>query len=762
MSRSQRRRPGRLYTLLAALVSLGLVIGACLAAASLYLDSEAFKSELSETLSGLLGREVALKGDLGVSVYPWLGVETGPVEIRDGRDFGLESFISARGVAAAVKLLPLVSGEVVLSTVTVKGMEVNLVRLADGRTNWGDLFSFLSPGPGQAKPVESAEALKVSVLGLKLEDASFSFRDDRLGQRYRLSGVDLSTGMFVPGEPLAFSLDFDFRTRLLKLAAGVRLQGSLETGNRAGAIDKAVLHVLLGGRFLPDSSPKAEFLANLDFDPWAQTLALSDFRMKTLGLDLSGYFKGERIFENPVAEGRLEIKPFDPRQLAGLFFKDAFKDAPKDVLRRAAFCAELSVNDKSADFKDLTLVLDDTRISGSISSKGFFRQPDYVFDLRVDQLDLDRYIPLFITPEPFVIGDFFPDLFHGLRAEGRIEVAALRLMARDLGRVGLGLVSGPDGARLSLDPVKALGGSLSAELKGLVGPAQDEARTVLLSAALKIAGAEAKALPLARDLGLSGRANLDLSLSMPGTAFRLKDPALMALARTSAVLDLALAQGAVAPAKSWPGLEFSKARLTARLKPDMGLTPGNDLAHVVALDLGCAGRAPGRSFAAELNGPALTDGDFKTLKLKAAALKASQKGGLVFKPLPDAVLSARASLDTAARGLSLAELSLTALGLEATGGLEVERLFKDDWKVTARLSVPGSDPKGLLSGLDLKPPKPSDPAVWGRLSGSCEATATAQGAVLSKLNLTLDQTEVQGQVNVEGLERPRYVFALQA
>ncbi len=102
-------------------------------------DPNDYKPQIVEKAKQTLGRDLAIEQDLSLSVFPWLGIETGGVRVGNAEGFQAESFAEIEQLGLKVKLMPLLSRRVEVDTLVLKGLRLNLEKDASGKTNWDDL-----------------------------------------------------------------------------------------------------------------------------------------------------------------------------------------------------------------------------------------------------------------------------------------------------------------------------------------------------------------------------------------------------------------------------------------------------------------------------------------------------------------------------------------------------------------------------------------------------------------------------------------------
>lgn len=124
-------------------VVLALVVGG-VAIAIVNLNSylNANKDWLRAEVAKALGREVAFD-EVGVSLFPSIGASVANLRIAEDPAYGDGDFVRAGNVQVAVKVIPLISGNVEVSKIVLESPTVSVVRDAKG-------FNFSSLGKGTA------------------------------------------------------------------------------------------------------------------------------------------------------------------------------------------------------------------------------------------------------------------------------------------------------------------------------------------------------------------------------------------------------------------------------------------------------------------------------------------------------------------------------------------------------------------------------------------------------------------------------------
>ena len=131
-------RPLRIVAYVAAgLIGL-IVIGLVLVV--VFVDPNDYRDDIEKLVEEKTGRELTLSGDLKLSVFPWIALESGPASLGDAKGFGPEPFVAIRDARVGVRLLPLLSGKVEVGNVRLDGARIRLITDENGRNNWADLY----------------------------------------------------------------------------------------------------------------------------------------------------------------------------------------------------------------------------------------------------------------------------------------------------------------------------------------------------------------------------------------------------------------------------------------------------------------------------------------------------------------------------------------------------------------------------------------------------------------------------------------------
>jgi AsmA protein len=386
----------------AALVGL-VVIG--LAAILLLVDPNDYREDIAKLVQQKTGRPLAIRGALGLKVFPWIAIDIHDVTLGNPPGYGSEPFLSVQKASVGVKLIPLLQKRVEVSRVAIDGLAVTLVSRSDAENNWKDL------GESQTQqPPDTGPAAKTSIAGVDISKSSLVFRDEEKKSVTRLAGLEVHTGALSGSEPVNAEIKFDYDAgaapTVAQFAAKARVQ-MLNDGDRVEVKDLDASGKWFGA---PDKEASAKKAAEkeggpiafslrspaLALDLKAETLAPATFEVKLGDLPIQLTAKGEKLFGAYVVDGKIAIAKTSARKLMESFGIEPPLTSDPKALSAFALQTDYRLTEKDVRLPALDLTLDDTHVRGSAGVDDLDAMA-LRFDLNVDTINLDRYMAP--TPE---------------------------------------------------------------------------------------------------------------------------------------------------------------------------------------------------------------------------------------------------------------------------------------------------------------------------------------------------------------------------
>lgn len=360
-------------------------------------DPNDHKQRIVSVVKEATGRDLTLSGDIAFSLYPWLGLSLGSVQLGNAEGFGETPFASVDQAEVYVAILPLLRGEVQARTLYLEGLTLNLRKNKQGRTNWDDL---LAEGdtkePAPEEPDGGPPDLTLfDIGGIELVDAEVNWVDEQAGEEMHIAPLNLRVGALSARGELNAEADFVLQNGGAPLRADLSIHADeMNLTPPRYRFEALRVEVEANGDDLPGKRFSAVLETTLDADLDAGTVQASPLAIQSQNVEMTGWIAARQVLEAPAVEGELNSQPFNPRVLLESLGQ-AIETADPAVLEDAAFDLAFNATDDSATLSRLKATLDDTQITGEASVTSF-TDPKIKFTLALNAINLDRYMP----PEP--------------------------------------------------------------------------------------------------------------------------------------------------------------------------------------------------------------------------------------------------------------------------------------------------------------------------------------------------------------------------
>lgn len=183
-----------ILALLGTLVALILVLGIV---AVIFFNSDELKSQIVKTVKAETTADLVIEQELSLGFFPWLQVETGGVTLSQPATFKSDKqLLKVEQVAASIKLMPLLSGDIEVGSVELSGAELNLLRDKSGRSNIEALVNAKDKQPAANEDAtdSSSQPGALSLDSLSLKDFTLNQYDynQQLSQSFHLTSLEVS------------------------------------------------------------------------------------------------------------------------------------------------------------------------------------------------------------------------------------------------------------------------------------------------------------------------------------------------------------------------------------------------------------------------------------------------------------------------------------------------------------------------------------------------------------------------------------------
>jgi len=376
----------RTVKILAGLVGgiVALVLTALLAV-WLLVNPNDYKGRITAAVRQATGRELVLTGDITLSVFPWVALGLGPASMGNPPGFGTEPFLAFQHAAVRVRLLPLLAKRLEVDRLVIDGMDLRLVKNADGVGNWQNFGRSAQSGAG-AQGSSSGDALE-TLAGIAVTQGRVSY------QGMVVENFNLQTGAFGGSGVTPVSMSFDAKRGVPGESVTVNAKFDLsgELGRKRVKLEAVNFNGLLSES--GDGRPAHWELhaASIDVDLLAETASVPAFDMGYSSAHVSGKLAATKIIDDLSVTGSVNLEPVVFRELAPRLGVVLPRTRDPKVFQQLAAGSDFSYGASGVQFEKLQITLDDTHLKGSVALTG---EPRVVkFALTVDQMDVSRYLP---------------------------------------------------------------------------------------------------------------------------------------------------------------------------------------------------------------------------------------------------------------------------------------------------------------------------------------------------------------------------------
>ncbi len=462
-----------------------VVLGAVAAYVAATFDPNQYKPQIIQAVKDKTQRTLRLDGDIKLSFFTSIGATLGKISLSErGNE---KEFAGMDEFRASLKLMPLLSKQVVVDAVEIKNLRTHLVRYKDGKTNIDDLT-------GRDKTTTDKEVgspVSIDIDHVTITNATITLADQAEGAKYSLSKLNVKTGRIAPGVPGKIDVSFVVQSDKPKLNLDTAIKTTL-------TFDLEKQHFVVDGLDLSAkglgagiSDLVANVKGNVDANPASKVFVVSklviaatgkkdggdlNFKLDVPALNVTKEkVKGENIsldarmnegkgrmtakLDIPAIDGNAQafrandfMASVEMHQPTGATIKAKLNspltgsvDAEKFEL--AKMVITLNINnptlpknpidatitgsaqmDAARQQASLTFAtkLDDSTINGK-AGLSKFTPPSYTFDVSIDQLDADRYLPKTDPKQKKPEEPFDLAALKGLNANGSIRIGKLKV-----------------------------------------------------------------------------------------------------------------------------------------------------------------------------------------------------------------------------------------------------------------------------------------------------------------------------------------------
>ncbi|OGA66306.1 MAG: hypothetical protein A3G83_12850 [Betaproteobacteria bacterium RIFCSPLOWO2_12_FULL_68_20] len=515
--------------------ALALLLVAAIVAVLVIVDGNFVKSRLEREMKAEHNRVLRIEGEPRLTLFPVASLAIGRSSLTEpGSD---RMFVALESAEVAVRVMPLLSGELAVETFRVAGLRANLVRAKDGRMNFDDLLK-RGERPKAEAPAGRAEVPRLRIAGLGIERAALNYRDEASGREVNVADLNLKTGRIEADAPSEISVSARVTGRKPELDVALEGKGAARIDlakqvfavsglslQAKGRVDRDTLAASLSApevSVTPEKASGSAVSATLQLKGPQRNVearlkiaavegTASALSVPGLALDVTAAAGGDALkaqLSTPL-KANLAAQTWEAPKIAASVTLTS-PSIPQKTLALTIAGSLRADLDKPSLAAELATRLDESTIQAKLGASRFAPLVA-TFEVSIDRLNADRYLP----QRKEAKSDERIDLsgLKGITAKGRLQAGSLVVKRVKLENVRAE-VKLADG-KLEVDPHSAslyggtLAGSLSADANGNRFALKETGKNVQIGALLRDAAQ--------KDV-LEGRGNVTLDLTAAGAS----------------------------------------------------------------------------------------------------------------------------------------------------------------------------------------------------------------------------------------------------
>ncbi len=171
---------------------VALLLGTALAAPS-FVDWNKYKGQIVGQLENATGHDYEIQGPLQLSILPFPHVSVDGLNVKTPKEQGGETLLTLERAAISVQLLPLLHGDINISSITLDKPVFNVSIGQDGTPSWmTPKLKEQQGAQGSTPQPQASMSDKIKLQSVKIKDGSIHFQDKRTNASYAADSIDLS------------------------------------------------------------------------------------------------------------------------------------------------------------------------------------------------------------------------------------------------------------------------------------------------------------------------------------------------------------------------------------------------------------------------------------------------------------------------------------------------------------------------------------------------------------------------------------------
>ncbi|MEG8233353.1 AsmA family protein [Pseudomonas orientalis] len=367
-------------------------------------DPNDYKEEIRQIARDKAHIELTLNGDIGWSLFPWLGLELHEAGVATLTN-PTQPFADLQMLGLSVRVLPLLRREVQMSDVRVEGLNLRLNRDKNGHGNWEDIGKNLpdetpgaaTPAPAEpvaeAKPEKPPQPIRLDIDSLTINNARVEYNDEQTGKQLSAESIQLSAGAIHEGANIPLKLTAFLGSNQPVMRLKTELNGNLriQRALKRYQFEDMRLSGEATGEPLQGKTLTFSTQGQLLVDLAANIAEWTNLKLSANQLRALGELRATDLSNTPQISGALSVAQFDLAKFLESVGHPLPAMAPGS-LSKVELVSRLKGTPTNVALEDLNLKLDGSTFTGRVAVDDFAKQSLRV-QLKGDTFNADNYLP---------------------------------------------------------------------------------------------------------------------------------------------------------------------------------------------------------------------------------------------------------------------------------------------------------------------------------------------------------------------------------
>jgi AsmA protein len=275
------------------------------------IDVNDHKDRISLEIKKATGYEVAMEGDIELSLVPWIGLSLGKTHVASPPEFGDIPLASLDELQVRIKFWPLFWGRVEADRIILNRFELDLVIDENGRQNW--IIPEEPSAEPELKPDEPLTERKVpaaepsrtisdfNIEGLQVVNAAVSYEDRQTSQSMSIRDFNLETGRISMDAPFDISADMKIQSSNPDIQSDLKFSAlaAFDSQNDIVRLDNFLLNISAHGEILATPIQNDSIRGDLLYELSNNAIHLNNLDIDLYEAQIKGKISASSLDETP-------------------------------------------------------------------------------------------------------------------------------------------------------------------------------------------------------------------------------------------------------------------------------------------------------------------------------------------------------------------------------------------------------------------------------------------------------------------------------